>query len=101
MFPLLKAKADFTGTSRCMDCHQTFAYRQSRRTATPHLCEACRTKRARAGTRAWQLRKRAEREREKAGRTCPGCGTPIPEGRSDRVWCGSPCRQRAYRQRKG
>ncbi len=29
--------------------------------------------------------------------TCNGCGKPI-EGRADRRWCSSACRQRAYRQ---
>ncbi len=30
--------------------------------------------------------------------TCNGCGKPI-EGRADRRWCSSACRQRAYRHR--
>jgi hypothetical protein len=33
-------------------------------------------------------------------RTCNGCGSPMPDGRSDRQWCSSACRQRAYRQRR-
>lgn len=31
---------------------------------------------------------------------CAGCGTAITTGRSDSKFCGSPCRQRAYRQRQ-
>lgn len=30
---------------------------------------------------------------------CAGCGQPIETGRSDSRFCGSACRQRAYRQR--
>ena len=30
-------------------------------------------------------------------RICNGCGSPMPDGRSDRQWCSSACRQRARR----
>jgi hypothetical protein len=34
-----------------------------------------------------------------AARNCNGCGAPLPDGRADRQWCSSACRQAAYRRR--
>jgi hypothetical protein len=36
-----------------------------------------------------------------SGQACEACGTLVTSGRSDTRYCGAPCRQRAYRQRKG
>jgi hypothetical protein len=33
-------------------------------------------------------------------RMCNGCGSPMPDGRADRQWCSSACRQAAYRRRR-
>ena len=35
-----------------------------------------------------------------SGRPCEECGTAITSGRADSRYCGSACRQKAYRQRK-
>ncbi|MBE1601287.1 hypothetical protein H4687_007416 [Streptomyces stelliscabiei] len=35
-----------------------------------------------------------------SGRPCESCGEPVTTGRADSRYCGSACRQKAYRQRQ-
>ena len=41
----------------------------------------------------------ARKKRRLSKRACPTCGKLFPPKRTDALFCSSPCRQRAYRQR--
>jgi hypothetical protein len=88
------------GKAHCFDCGSEFSWRLHLVRIPRHFCDACLRKRALAATARWREQQRRERARSLAGRTCDGCNKPMPEGRADRNYCSSACRQKAYRARK-
>jgi len=90
-------------TRCCIRCHEPFEIIQRgiRRTAWPRICPGCHAERQRIYLAEWKAQRRAERRAAQASRTCArtGCDAPIPDGRADRQWCSSTCRQAAYRAR--
>jgi hypothetical protein len=80
----------------CEQCGRPVFFTASRRIPLHAVCgDACRSavKLAQARTR----RARTSRQRQA---TCMACGTLFSPRRTDALFCSSPCRQRAYRQRQ-
>jgi hypothetical protein len=53
-----------------------------------------------AECRAIYVRSRRERMRDLSDRRCAKCGSPFTAQRDNARYCSSPCRQKAYRQRR-
>jgi hypothetical protein len=58
------------------------------------------TRRRRERERVTGAKSRAKRRPDTSGRTCESCGTPIPDGRTTRRFCGDTCKKRWQRQHK-
>jgi hypothetical protein len=86
----------------CRRCDQTFEtiQRGLRRSQWPSICPDRHAQRQREYAAAWRARQKASVGSDRPSCSRNGCGAPIPEGRSDRRWCSSACRQAGYRRRK-
>jgi hypothetical protein len=80
----------------CEGCGRPVIHDRNRQPPQHVICgEECR-----CAVRAARVRSRREPMRDLSERRCAKCGSPFTAMRDNARYCSSPCRQKAYRQRR-